>query len=261
VIITFHPHPRKIILSKQIFILNTLPEKIELLEKKGLDNLVVVPFDDSFSKQTAEEYVKHFLFEKFHPHTVIIGYDHRFGNNRQGDYHLLEDYGNELGFLVKEIPEHVLNNVTVSSTLIREALLKSDVDTANTYLGYDYFFGGTVVEGNRLGRELGYPTANVQVEEAEKLIPGNGIYAVQVSLDPKRNGPLLKGMMSIGVRPTIGGTPRTIEVNIFDFAENIYGSTLRVYVKHYLREEVKFIDLAALKEQLAKDKEAALAVL
>src|SRR3954469_22456332 len=125
VIITFHPHPRKVVAHKEVFVLNTLDEKIELLREKGIDHLVVVPFDEHFASQSAKEYVEHFLFEKFHPHTVIIGYDHRFGHGRQGDYHLLEDFGKQLGFLVKEIPEHVLNNVTVSSTKIREALLNS----------------------------------------------------------------------------------------------------------------------------------------
>ena len=183
VIITFHPHPRKVVAHKEVFVLNTLDEKIELLREKGIDHLVVVPFDERFASQSAKEYVEHFLFEKFHPHTVIIGYDHRFGHGRQGDYHLLEDFGKQLGFLVKEIPEHVLNNITVSSTKIREALLNSDVETANNYLGYDYFFEGLVIEGNKLGRTLGYPTANLQIETPEKLIPGNGVYAVIASVD------------------------------------------------------------------------------
>src|SRR4051794_25878419 len=182
VIITFHPHPRKIVSGKKTFILNTLEEKIHLLESKGVDHLVVVSFDEKFSHQSPEEYVRRFLFEKFHPHTVIIGYDHRFGKDRQGDYHLLEDYGKKLGFIVKEIPEHLLHKVIVSSTRIREALLGGDIVTANEYLGYDYFFEGIVVEGDKLGRQLGYPTANLKIEDSEKLIPGNGIYAVEVQL-------------------------------------------------------------------------------
>lgn len=260
IIITFHPHPRKVVSSKNIFILNTLDEKIELLAAKGLDHLVIVPFDESFAHQTAEEYVTNFLFEKFHPHTVIIGYDHRFGRNRQGDYQLLEDYGKKLGFEVKEIPEHLSHQVIVSSTKIREALLESDVATANEYLGYDYFFEGIVVEGNKLGRQLGYPTANIEVQDKEKLVPGNGIYAVTTEIrGPKYE--IRKGMMSIGVRPTVDGKNRTIEVNIFDFAEDIYGKNIRVYVKHYLRPEVKFDSLDELKDQLAKDKIDTLKVL
>ena len=272
VIITFHPHPRKIVSLKPLYILNTLSEKIELLKAKGIDHLVVVPFDDGFAQQSAEAYVKNFLLKKFHPHTVIIGYDHRFGKGRQGDYHSLEDYGKQLGFIVKEIPEHVLNNITVSSTRIRESLLNCDIATANNYLGYNYFFEGTVVEGNKLGRTIGYPTANIQVEETEKLIPGNGVYVVgagistqQSAISENRNSSQLtahnsqffNGMMNIGVRPTVDGTRRMIEVNIFDFDEDIYGQTIRVYVRHYLRGEVKFNSLYALKDQLAKDKDAA----
>ena len=257
VIITFHPHPRKVVAHKEVFVLNTLDEKIELLREKGIDHLVVVPFDERFASQSAKEYVEHFLFEKFHPHTVIIGYDHRFGHGRRGDYHLLEDFGKQLGFLVKEIPEHVLNNITVSSTKIREALLNSDVETANNYLGYDYFFEGLVIEGNKLGRTLGYPTANLQIETPEKLIPGNGVYAVIASVDKST----YKAMMNIGVRPTIDGKKRMIEVNLFDFNQDIYGKMLRVYIKKYLRGEVKFNGLEELKNQLGIDKESTLRVL
>jgi riboflavin kinase/FMN adenylyltransferase len=276
VIITFHPHPRKIVSSKEIYILNTLDEKIELLAAKGIDHLVVVPFDEAFANQSADEYVQHFLFAKFNPNTVIIGYDHKFGKGRTGDYHLLEDYGKQLGFVVKEIPERVLNEVIISSTKIREALFNCDIDEANNCLGYNYFFEGLVVDGNKLGRTLGYPTANLQIQNQEKLVPGNGIYAVRVVHRPLSlvdslptannelstiNYQLLNGMMSIGVRPTIGESPRTIEVNIFDFDADIYGQTLRVYVKKYLRPEVKFDTLDALTKQLAQDKIDSLAVL
>ena len=260
VIITFHPHPRKIISSKNIFILNTLKEKIELLERRTVDHLVVVPFNEDFAQQSPAEYVKNFLFEKFHPHTVIIGYDHRFGKDRRGDYHLLEDMAAESGFKVKEIPEHVLNKVIISSTRIREALLKSDISTANNYLGYPYFFEGKIVEGNKSGRTIGFPTANLQIEDEEKLIPGNGVYAVHIE-NKEKNSLLLKGMMNIGIRPTINGINRMIEVNIFDFDENIYGQILRVYVKYYLREEIKFSGLAALKDQLLKDRKSATEIL
>lgn len=274
VIITFHPHPRKVIVSGQpgIKLINTIDEKIELLDKNGIDHLVVVPFNDEFAKQTPEDYIQQFLVEKFHPHTVIIGYDHRFGKDRKGDYKLLEDYSQRLGFNLMEIPAHVINDNTVSSTLIREAVLQGNTDVANTLLGYDFFFEGTVVDGNKLGRTLGYPTANLRIENDEKVIPGNGIYAVQCEIRQTADGKqesaignrqsvMLNGMMSIGIRPTIGGTDRVIEVNIFDFNENIYGATLRVYIKKYLRSEVKFNGLDALVEQLAKDKEDTLRVL
>jgi riboflavin kinase/FMN adenylyltransferase len=272
VIITFHPHPRKVIHTAQapIRLINTIDEKIELLRQNGIDHLFIVPFTDTFSQQTPEDYIEKFLIGKFHPHTVIIGYDHRFGKNRQGDYKLLEAYSARLGFTLLEIPAHLISNNTVSSTRIREAVAAGNIGVANTLLGYDFFFEGTVVDGNKLGRTLGYPTANLQVENEEKLIPGDGIYAVEVAIgnrQPEANSPLgidharLKGMMSIGIRPTIGGTTRVIEVNIFDFNQNIYGQTLRVYVKKYLRSEVKFNGLDALKDQLAKDKEETLKAL
>ena len=258
VIITFHPHPRKVVAAGQtpVFLINTIEEKIDLLEKNGIDNLVIVPFTEDFARQTPEEYCEHFLIEKFHPHTVIIGYDHRFGQGRKGDYKLLEVYSEKLGFELKEIPAHVINESTVSSTRIREAILNGDIELAKSLLGYDFFFEGIVVEGNKLGRTLGYPTANLQVGIEEKLVPGNGVYAVTVALP---DGTQKNGMMNIGVRPTVDGKKRMIEVNIFDFDKDIYGTTLRVYVKKYLRGERKFDGLDALKQQLTIDKEQSLA--
>jgi len=254
VIITFYPHPRKIVSNgkSEVKILNTLDEKIELLNKKGVDHLAVIAFDDVFANQTAEEYIENFLVKKFCPHTVIIGYDHKFGKNRSGDYHLLEKMGEMFNYRVKEIPEHILDDITVSSTKIREAILRNNIDIANAFLGYAYFFEGKVVEGNKLGRTIGYPTANLIIEDEEKLVPGNGVYAVTVTIGQKE--PVLKGMMNIGVRPTVNGTKRTIEVNIFDFNEDIYGQKMQVHVHAYLRGEVKFDGFDQLKEQLAKDK-------
>jgi riboflavin kinase/FMN adenylyltransferase len=165
---------------------------------------------------------------------------------------LLEKLGETFGYKVKEIPEHVLNEIIISSTKIREALLKSDINTANNFLGYRYFFEGKVVLGNKLGRTIGYPTANLDIEHEEKLVPGNGVYAVELTIGADKG--IYKGMMNIGVRPTVDGTKRTIEVNIFDFDEDIYGEMMRVYVNDYLRGEVKFAGLDQLKEQLGKDK-------
>ena len=273
VIITFDPHPRMIIsktdLSKDaIKLLNTLPEKIELLQKQNIDHLVIVPFTLEFSEQSAEEYIKDFLVEKFHPHSLIIGYDHRFGKNRQGDYKLLEAYQSIFNFKVKEIPEHVLHHIIISSTRIRHALEEKDINTANEYLGYPYFFEGNVIEGNKLGRTLGYPTANIEVNDKNKLIPANGVYAVEVSIATDNDivhqisyVKHLKAMMNIGVRPTVGGTKKVIEVNIFDFDISIYNQTIRVYVNYFLRDEVKFNELDALKEQLSTDKINALKLL
>ncbi|MGN6604145.1 MAG: bifunctional riboflavin kinase/FAD synthetase [Ginsengibacter sp.] len=269
VIITFDPHPRMVLNNKKdqppIKLLTTLAEKIELLAKQEIDHLVIVPFTIEFSNQSAEEYISHFLIQKFHPKTIIIGYDHRFGNNREGDYHLLEKYQSEFNYKVKEIPEQVLNDVTISSTKIRSALKEGDLQTARECLGYDYFFEGTVVDGNRLGREMGYPTANLHVENPNKLIPENGIYAVEVYIakEPVTEDSLFipesfhKGMMSIGVRPTISDNRRTIEVNVFDFDKDIYGRTLRVIVKHYLRNEEKFSSIEELKYQISLDEKAA----
>jgi riboflavin kinase/FMN adenylyltransferase len=273
VIITFHPHPRKIVKgdAAQLRLINTLREKIELLSWKGIDHLVIVPFTEAFSQLTAEQYVQEFLLEKFHPHTIIIGYDHQFGKGRAGDYHLLEDFSRREGFKLQEIPVHLLNEISVSSTRIREAIGQADLDTANRLLGYDFFFAGRVIEGNRLGRTIGYPTANLQIEDPEKLIPGDGVYAVEVAEVPDWEDGITtvaapgisssrwKGMMNIGVRPTVDGTRRVIEVNIFDFNGDLYGKLLRVFVKKHLRGEQKFAGLDALKQQLAKDRENALA--
>jgi riboflavin kinase/FMN adenylyltransferase len=272
VIVTFHPHPRKIVSSvpSDIKLLNTLEEKIGLLAAAGIDHLVIVPFNHIFSNLTAEQYIKDFLWKYFKPHTIIIGYDHRFGKGREGDYHLMDQYATSLGFTVKEIPEQLWNEIIVSSTRIRESLLNSDIDTANKFLGYDYFFEGIVIEGNKLGRTIGYPTANLHIESEEKLIPGNGVYAVTVdsswTLDDSKSSTIshsplpinsYKGMMNIGVRPTVDGKKRMIEVNIFDFDADIYTQILKVHVKHYIRGEVKFNGLDELKAQLLKDKESA----
>jgi riboflavin kinase/FMN adenylyltransferase len=272
VIITFHPHPRKIVGSKEIKLINTLDEKIELLSAKKVDHLVIIPFTEIFSRQSAEEYIHDFLVKKFHPHTIIIGYDHRFGKDRAGDYHLLEKLSQEENYILKEIPAHILNEISVSSTRIRAAITNGDIATANELLGYDFFFEGLVVVGNKLGRTIGYPTANLKIEDEEKLLPGDGVYAVEARVAsgkwrvgssesemvnshlPLTTNHLLKGMMNIGFRPTIDGKQKTIEVNIFAFDEDIYGKKLRVYVKQYLRGEQKFAGLDALKEQLAKDK-------
>ena len=257
VLITFYPHPKQVVSLQKgpLYIINTPEEKYDLLHRKGIEHIVVVPFDTAFAEQTATSYIKDFLADKFHPHTIIIGYDHRFGNNREGDYHLLEQEAETYNFKVKEIPEHVLKNITVSSTKIRASLLQGDLETATAYLGYSYFFSGKVILGNQLGRTLGFPTANLQVQNEQKLIPANGVYAVKIVIEGRDDH--FKGMMNIGVRPTVNGSTRVIEVNIFDFDEMIYGSTLTITLVKYLRREVKFVGLDELKAQLAKDKENA----
>jgi len=278
VIITFHPHPRKIISSAilGVRLINTLEEKIEVLSGLGVDHLVIVPFTDAFANQPAEDYVQNFLFEKFHPDAIIIGYDHRFGRERLGDYKLMEKMAPQFGFKIKEIPKHILDEIAISSTNIREAVLHNDIEMANKLLGYSFFFEGEVVHGNKLGRQLGYPTANLKIHDPEKIIPGDGIYAVYASVKKVsqienettievNSFPIedaqYKGMMSIGFRPTVDGKKRVIEVNVFDFNKEIYGWTIRVYVKKFLRAEVKFNSLEDLVKQIDQDKVNSLQVL
>lgn len=274
VIITFHPHPRSIVGDTvSVKLITTPEEKIALLNAHEIDHLVIVPFDDEFSKQSADEYVTDFLFKKFNPHTLIIGYDHKFGNGRKGDYKLLEDYGKKLGFEVKEISEQVLNEIVISSTQIRKALLHADISTANKLLGYTYTFEGKVIEGDKIGRTIGYPTANLQMLNDEKLVPGDGVYAVKVQRTNTVTNNLISdihtpsstnnliGMMYIGSRPVVNGKRRVIEVNIFDFDETIYGETLRVFVHHFIRGDMKLTGLEDLKRQLAEDKLKTIALL
>ena len=268
VIITFHPHPRKIVSSAilGIRLINTPDEKTELLEQLGVDHLVIVPFTELFANQLAEEYVRDFLVAKFHPHTIIIGYDHRFGRERKGNYHLLEERTAEYHYHLKEIPKHVLDNISISSTNIREDILHNRIETANQLLGYEFFFSGEVMHGDKLGRQLGYPTANLKMLDEEKITPGNGIYAVyaqllNTDLSLPIAGKRFKGMMSIGFRPTVDGRKRVIEVNLFDFNEQIYERQLRVHVKKYLREEIKFDSLESLVKQIDQDKIESLKIL
>jgi riboflavin kinase/FMN adenylyltransferase len=265
VIITFHPHPRKVVSSAilGIRLINTLDEKISLLEGLGIDHLVVVPFTDAFANQPADEYIKNLLIDKFHPHTIIIGYDHRFGRERLGNYRLFEKYADVYHYKLKEIPKHILDEIAISSTNIREAILHNDIATANNLLGYEFFFEGEVVHGNKLGRQLGYPTANLKILNEEKITPGDGIYAVYVDVKGGKmeNHSPYRGMMSIGFRPTVDGKKRVIEVNIFDFDKEIYGEIIRVYVKKFLRAEAKFNSLEELKIKIGEDKIESLKVL
>ena len=279
VLVTFHPHPRKVVSSAilGVRLINTLEEKISLLEKFEIDNLVVVPFTDAFAHQPAEEYIKNFLVEKLNPHTIIIGYDHHFGRDKLGDYLLMEKFAPVYNYQLQEIPKHLLDEVAISSTNIRQAILHNDSDTANKLLGYNFFFEGEVIHGNKLGRQLGYPTANLKIANEEKIIPGDGIYAVYAEVNSESSmvnknadeshspftthHSLFKGMMSIGFRPTVDGKKRVIEVNIFDFNKEIYGETIRVHVKKFLRAEEKFNSLEDLVKQIDNDKVESLKVL
>ena len=258
VLITFHPHPRKIVANdKPLQLINTLSEKIELLRKAGLDHLVIVPFTQAFAEQSAEAYISDFLIQNFHPATIIIGYDHRFGKDRSGDYRLMEQKAEVYGYKLLEIPRHVLDEVGVSSTKIRDAVLGGDVETCNKLLGYPFFFEGLVINGDQLGRKLGYPTANLLYTDKDKIHLGHGVYAVYVDVEGEQK----KGMLSIGTRPTLTNSDERIEVNIFDFDKDVYGKIIRVHVKKYLRGQEKYNTLESLVLQLHKDKEDSLAVL
>ena len=259
VLITFDPHPRKIVQtsSQPVKLINTLEEKIALLEEFGIDHLVIIEFTPAFAEQSAEEYIRDFLIRQFIPHTIIIGYDHRFGKNRSGDFHLLEKMSEIYNYSLIEITARELNDIKISSTRIREALIKGNMTDANRLLGYLFFFSGEVVHGEKLGRKLGYPTANLKIKESEKIIPADGIYAVYA----ETGGIKYKGMMSIGYRPTMNGTDKVIEINLFDFNEQIYGSIIKVSVKKYLRPEIKFSSTLELTKQIDEDKKASLNIL
>ncbi|PSL47712.1 riboflavin kinase/FMN adenylyltransferase [Chitinophaga niastensis] len=253
VIVTFDPHPREVLLPKpnNIRLLTTLSEKIALLERAGIDHLVVVPFTKAFSELSARGYLEDFLVARFKPHTIIIGYDHRFGHNREGGLELLEAEQQQYGFQLIEIPQQVVHDLTVSSTKIRKSLQEGDIQLANELLGYPYFLSGTVVHGDKMGRQLGYPTANIHLADQRKLIPAEGIYAVRVGLSGYPD--LLPAVMSIGFRPTFNGTDLRLEVHIFDFNEDIYGQELTVYFVEYIRSNLKFDDINALIVQMDKD--------
>jgi len=255
IVITFHPHPRRILNNADApSLLTSLDERIERFQALGIDHLVVVPFDPAFAELRAADYIQQFLVAYFHPKLIIIGNDHRFGKERSGDFDLLSSLGPQFDYRVLEIPEQVLNNSRISSTNIRHALLSGEISLANDLLTYNYQLTGKVVVGDKLGRTLGYPTANLAIIDSDKLIPASGVYAVAVQL--LKNGEIrdYHGMMNIGYRPTVNGKERRIEVHIFSFDEDIYNEILRVTLIAYTRKEMKFSGLDALKQQLHKDK-------
>ncbi len=262
IIITFHPHPRKVISSVpgEIKQLSNIKERIELLEAAGIDHLVIINFDYKFSNLSAAQYIEDFLYQYFKPNTVIVGYDHHFGKGRNGNIDLLKSMGEKLNFKVEEINEQLVQNEIISSTLIRNYISEQQIKKANDLLGYAYFFEGFVVRGNQLGRTIGYPTANLHINDEEKLIPANGVYAVKVKGDCT-NHAIVEGMMNIGIRPTVDGQKKVIEVHIFNFDQDIYEQYITVLVYEFIRGEVKFDGLEALKNQLHQDKITASAIL
>lgn len=251
VVLTFFPHPRMVLQKDtNIKLINTIDEKTKLLESLGVDHLVVKKFTKEFSRMTAQEFVKEVLVDKLHVKHIIIGYDHHFGRNRNANIDDLRDFGSIYNFEVTEISAQDINAVTVSSTKIRNALDNGDINGANTYLGYDFMLTGKVVKGKGLGKDLGFPTANIEIEESYKLIPKQGVYVVK----SQYKNEALFGMMNIGVNPTVDGKTQSIEVNFFNFDADIYGETIEIKLLNRIRDEQKFESLEALKQQLRQDR-------
>lgn len=254
-VLTFFPHPRMVLQEgTEMKQLNTLNEKIALLDNLGIDNLVIHPFDKEFSRLTAEEFVQKVLVDVFKIKKIIIGHDHRFGRNRTATIDDLINFGETYSFEVEQISAKEINEVSISSTKIRNALLEGNTELAANYLGYDYSLTGIIFKGKQLGRTIGYPTANITIEEDYKLIPNNGVYIAKSVL----NGKTVFGMMNIGTRPTVDGTKQTIEINFFDFKQDLYGQKITIFLLHRMRSEQKFESIDALKNQLGKDKKTAL---
>ncbi len=266
VLLTFFPHPRMVLQSEDdsLRLINTIDEKIRRLAKCGIDHLIITPFTREFSQQTPEEYIREILINKIGTKKIVIGYDHCFGKDRSGSFKDLLHFAAVFNYSVKEIPEQDVNNIAVSSTKIREALIKGDIEVANKYLGYPFELTGTVIMGKQIGRDIGFPTANIDIPENYKIIPAYGIYAVEVAIvKPHRANTsefivqedsfYYKGMGYIGTRPTVNGNTRSIEVNLFDFNENLYGKTLRVKILHFVRHDIRYDNLEDMTKQIAED--------
>jgi len=254
-VLTFFPHPRMILQERsEIKLLNTISEKVSLLDQLGIQNLVIHPFDESFSRLTAEEFVKTVLVEQFKIQKIIIGYDHRFGRNRTADINNLIEFGEKYNFEVEQISAQEINAISVSSTKIRNAIQQGDMLLANKYLGYDYFLTGTVIQGKQLGRTIGFPTANLKIEEDYKLIPLKGVYIVSSQI----NNQEVFGMMNIGLNPTVGGENLSVEIHYLDFEADLYNQQISVSILKRIRGEEKFDSITLLKEQIEKNKKKSL---
>lgn len=254
-VLTFFPHPRMVLEGQSdVKLLNTLSEKIELLKKNGLDNLVIHPFDEKFSQLTAHDFVKTVLVDQFHIQKIIIGHDHRFGKNRTANIDDLIAYGKQYDFEVEQISVQEIEAVSVSSTKIRKALDAGNMELANRFLGYDYFLTGIVQKGKQVGRTIGFPTANLKIEENYKLIPRNGVYIVKSILDQET----IYGIMNIGFNPTVEGQDLSIEIHFLDYNADLYGQEISVSLLHFIRSEQKFQSILLLKAQLESDKQKAI---
>jgi riboflavin kinase / FMN adenylyltransferase len=255
VLITFWPHPRLVLYPEehQLRLLSTFEEKTKLLRSFGIDHLITIPFTKEFSQLSSREFIEKVLVEKVKPSKLVIGYDHRFGKNREGSFEYLKEHHSEFGFELEEISRQDVDEIGVSSTKIRTALETGHVKTATDYLGRPYELNGLVIKGQQIGRSIGFPTANIHIPNDYKLIPMDGVYAVEASV----NDSLFKAMLNIGNRPTVGGTKKTVEAHLFDFQGDLYDKQITIYLKEFLREERKFENLEELKNQLAIDQKMA----
>jgi riboflavin kinase/FMN adenylyltransferase len=257
-VLTFFPHPRMVLQQHaDIKLLNTIEEKTKILKETGLDNLIIHPFTKEFSRLSATEFVQDILVDALGTKKIIIGYDHRFGRNRNANITDLIEFGKTMDFDVEEIPAQEIEDVSVSSTKIRNALLEGDIETANTYLGYPYMLTGTVSKGKGLGRQINFPTANLHIPEEYKLIPKKGVYVVKSTIA----GQTVYGMMNIGYNPTVSGTEKSIEIHFFDFENDLYDKKLQIDILERIRDEHKFDTIEELKAQLQLDKQTSLAII
>ncbi len=251
-VMTFFPHPRMILnKSHEIKMIDTIDEKINLLEKTGLGNLIIHPFDNNFSKIRAKEFVKEILVKKLKIKEIIIGYDHKFGKDREASVEDLKKFGKDYMFTVKEIPAQEIDSIAISSTKIRNAILNGEIEKCNKFLGRNFILTGKVVYGEGLGKKIDFPTANIEIKETYKIIPKNGVYLVKTKI----NSNTYFGMMNIGIRPTVGGTNKSLEIHFFNFKDNIYGKNVSIEIIKKIRDEEKFSSIDQLKIQLKKDEQ------
>lgn len=258
-LLTYWPHPRVILKpeDQSLRLLTTLSEKVKLLEEMGLDHLIILPFTKELSQMSSEEFIREILVDGIQTKTLVIGYDHKFGKNREGSFEYLQSHSHPFGFAIEEISRQDVDDLGVSSTKIRTALAQGDVSTANKYLGRPYHLSGQVVRGQQIGRSIGFPTANIRVEESAKLLPRDGAYAVHAEVNAVR----YKAILNIGDRPTVAGAEKTIEAHLLDFDGDLYGQELLIFFQEFLREEKRFESLEALKNQLLIDRERAIFIL
>jgi riboflavin kinase/FMN adenylyltransferase len=254
ILFTFYPHPRMVVFpdNHNLKLIQTIDEKIDALEKLGLDNLIIYPFTKAFSRLTAFEFVRDILVEKLKVKTLVIGYDHQFGRNREGDLEFLKETAKIFDFKVEEISAEEVQEVNVSSTKIRQSLLEGDIEKTNGFLGRPFRYSGVVVEGQKIGRTIGFPTANIEIKNQHKILPKDGVYAVRVQI----GGALIDGMMNIGMNPTVlakESLEKKVEVHLFDFNTEVYGEHVAVFLYRYIRKEKTFSNLEALKSQLNDD--------